>query len=295
MIPHLSWQWSRRKQINGQRDRRRGVLMSKFHEEFFRKGSAKHDELVILTIEKFENIFKNTIYPKIEANVLDRAYGGLDNKVWICSEENKPVWCNLKKKCAHTVRDDSEKPYCYRRPSYYKDSRAITCKYYGSTQNKDDWSQQNKSACLQTGALMVKLVEFKILRAETEKICKAKNGFIIGYADLLFKLQLEYIVHLKILEDWIWKNFSTYSLSIDIIAECKPELETWGGTLRQVKTYLDILSTDNNDPTYGLITTFTEVSPKVMEIIEKEDVFLVCLSPFTIDSLTQTTLLRPKV
>jgi len=115
---------------------------------------------------------------------------------------------------------------------------------------------------------------------ELEQLCKAANGFIIGYADIVVKFDVKLIWDIIIDGDsWIWKEFQTKKRTCLLIIECKPTLKTWAGPLRQLKTYMDILTRECRFFQYwGLISTFSEVSPEVESLLRNEHVFVKTLS-----------------
>lgn len=160
--------------------------MSKFHDEFFRKGSKEHDKLVEQTISSIKDIFKEIIFPNYKNKITD---------------------------------------------SY----------------------------------------ELKLIDVELEKICK--NGtFILGYVDI------QAIFHLKYLNEDCY-NISYY---IFVVIECKPDLSTWGGPLRQIKTYMDSIEHNGVSGFYpkivvGLFSTYDVVSDSIKELFKKENIFVATL------------------
>lgn len=113
-------------------------------------------------------------------------------------------------------------------------------------------------------------------KSETEKLCKS-GKFIIGFADIVFDFSLTFNENITIRKDWIWNDFKTHNHELRLVVEAKPHLESWGGPLRQIKTYMDILGPSHN-PTYGLISTFSKLDNDSKKILSQEKVFVVTFS-----------------
>jgi hypothetical protein len=105
---------------------------------------------------------------------------------------------------------------------------------------------------------------------ETEVLCKSRNDFIIGYADAVLT---------KMGSPTNWGRTSGER----IVFEIKPKIDSWGGPLRQIKTYMDILKIQHTPfqqdadryNTQGYIITYTELSDDVKNIFKKENVEII--------------------
>lgn len=127
----------------------------------------------------------------------------------------------------------------------------------------DNIEQVVKMVCEKKG------IESSFIRShvETEKICKARNGFIIGYIDVLGKFTFA-----------LWDE---ENINLNLVIDAKPELKSWGGPLRQIKTYMDVLRTDlfyTGGEIYGVFTTFSTISDRHRKILENEKVYVVTFS-----------------
>ncbi|MHC1602094.1 MAG: hypothetical protein ACXQS4_02565 [Methermicoccaceae archaeon] len=92
---------------------------------------------------------------------------------------------------------------------------------------------------------------------QTEVICRSgRNDFIVGYADL--------VLH--------YTPSSETAKCTTFIVECKPKLDSWGDTLRQLKTYMDLLRWRYETKQVGLITTYSAVDDAVRQILAHEGV-----------------------
>jgi len=115
---------------------------------------------------------------------------------------------------------------------------------------------------LQTIAARNEIVSFifdeGVVEYQTEVICKGRNGFIIGYADIVFQ-------YTPINED---------AKGVAFIVECKPTLNSWGDTLRQLKTYMDLLRFKLNMEQFGLIITYSTVDTETIGVLLHENVGL---------------------
>ena len=279
--------------------------MPKFHDEFFRKGSVDHDALVALTIEKSKEIF-DIIIPKT---------GLLSNgtsKIFLCNAENNiPLWCSLQGTRAHTIcascisfygsrwggnpsqlniREEAHKCTCFDFKKIPEEDlgKYINSLTYDTTKDNNKlffpdfivntadnlfidsiFPHSTTRNCEQKQSL-----HGFIPKVETEKICKSGN-FIVGYADVVFTFHFNIKTDLIISESWTWKNFSDIRKKLLVVVECKPVLKSWGGPLRQIKTYMDILRDDSDYLTRGIITTFSDVSEEYKKILAAENVFVV--------------------
>ena len=99
---------------------------------------------------------------------------------------------------------------------------------------------------------------------EIEVPCKI-DKFIVGYADLLFKIPVRYY------EGTYYEGITeTKTENIKLVVEVKPKLKSVTSAFRQIKTYKEILRAD-----YGAIATYSEIEKNFIEILENEDITVV--------------------
>ena len=252
--------------------------MPKFHDEFFRSGSSKHDELVSKIINEKERIMgelwlQRSWYNKFVSD---------DKEIYLCTQD-KPEWCVLESETAN--RDDiaecvvvdyrysDDEPERFRGRCKYCDIEVIKQKTIGI---KDHWyapSFKVKRKLVVCETFFEDKYHPNDIEYETEKICTSRpSTFIIGYIDILFKIRLQRTFNAKIRNGWIWNNYASNYKELKIVVDAKPELKDWGGPLRQIKTYMMSEGAD-----YGVIVTYSKVSDAHQEILAKENVFVITL------------------
>jgi len=106
---------------------------------------------------------------------------------------------------------------------------------------------------------------------ETEVLCKSVSGFIIGYADIVFTLQVR--------TSESPHDPLTY---VKYIIEVKPKINDFGAVLRQLKTYKSVLERAKSRyvgpitiPIRMIIVTTSSVPCDVIEYLAHEQVRLV--------------------
>ena len=99
---------------------------------------------------------------------------------------------------------------------------------------------------------------------EIEVPCMIGN-FIVGYADLLFKIPVVYFMS---------DEDHRRTVKLYVVVEVKPKLRSITSALRQVKTYKELLDAD-----YGIIATYSKIDGRFREILKNEDV-LVATFPY---------------
>ena len=224
--------------------------MPKFHDEFFRSGSSKHDELVSKIILEKEKIMGEIWLQRLFYNKFDDS----DRDIYVCRANNKPEWCNLDHDIAHSGIPNCNFSFNYR------------CKYCDADKYKSDKMKFETTKCKSTQTDNILIID-----TETEKICKS-GAFIIGYIDVMYIVQIERFWSVKISDGWGWEHFGKQERDIKIVLDAKPELKDWGGPLRQIKTYMDSERAD-----YGVIVTYSSVSDEHQEILAQENVFVITL------------------
>lgn len=101
---------------------------------------------------------------------------------------------------------------------------------------------------------------------ELEKLC-TRGNFIIGYIDIYYDLRWTTQSDLVVPEFGVWPGVEGATEDRRIIVECKPEVKTFQGVLRQIKTYMDVFP-----GSMGVIATYSELPSSVLEILLKENV-----------------------
>lgn len=277
--------------------------MPKFHEEFFRKTTSEHDQLVswafsnpmeiwnILKQKNFVNNFINSEIYKIY-NV-DEA-----QEIFICNS-NGPYCSNKGNVASVKTYECSECKYFQKEMfSFYglgeiliKNEKIFTEEVsdkgiiYSSKQYDLIFNFDNSLISVQIIPNQIKITRpleitqnINIDRIEIEEILKT-NNFIIGYADLVFTLSLSFSTSIKIKRDWVWNNYLRKEKcpeKIIIIIEAKPNLISWGGPLRQLKTYMDLKR--NEGYVFGVLLTYNQnFSQEHEKILEKENIVVITL------------------
>ncbi len=94
----------------------------------------------------------------------------------------------------------------------------------------------------------------------------SSGSFIIGYADIVFHYSEEYI-----LEDGKKVYMDNLDSYFKVVVEVKPEIKEIGSVLRQLKTYMNILS----DIDFGLIVTYSDIPQEKIDLLKGEDIFVI--------------------
>lgn len=250
--------------------------MSKFHDEFFRNGSPAHDKLMIKCLSS-AGIKKIRDEIDTYSEIL-HIYGG-KKTVMICSTGE-----NGEKSARNTTTERSlSKSYdgetcCSSRFSSYRES----CKY----------AIEKRCQLIERGILPIdKEVSKKIniseieVSKETEVIIK--NGtFIIGYADALLDLTYKGNVDFEIEPGWTWKNANEIDERVRILIEAKPKINSIGEVIRQIKTYRDIIKSNDarsgrDYKIFSVITTYSILSEEELEYLKNEDISVVVFEETT--------------
>ncbi|MCK9568703.1 hypothetical protein M0R72_07170 [Candidatus Pacearchaeota archaeon] len=235
--------------------------MSKFHEEFFKAGSPKHDKLMIKTLSE---------------DGIKRVLDAIDIDTVVYNDRKRQLYLNEK----YTVCERSDKTMTiysgwsdgYNReiPTIGYDNR---CNFYGCS---------CQSICTKT----IRQIEAKPTLEnisvkhsyETEVIARSGN-FIIGYADAIIRSLYsgDVCVDLGYSKPYVKGQFE---LQADTLIEAKPELNSIGDVLRQLKTYNSLLrrTLPNRSviiPMRMVITTYTELDKDSLDYLEHEGVKVV--------------------
>ena len=113
---------------------------------------------------------------------------------------------------------------------------------------------------------------YELIDYETEVLCK-NGGFIIGYADFVVTHSFKTTISASYLEHKFKRTFTSTSRTL---VEVKPKLNDVGAVLRQLKTYHNILSR-NDDNLSMCIVSGEKVQPHIMKLLEHEKVKVVTL------------------
>lgn len=253
--------------------------MKKFHDEFFKKGSAEHDKLVlkcasregkhtiIKTIEKAFPNFRATAYSSTFA-VFPPPVGATikKEKIWIC--KSNPF-------CRETSLAHREHPVCAEK-IIYTENWNKKCEYFVKEKAPPP---ANKISELEPNGKFIEaplIVQDsqKSINCETEVICKTKTGFILGYADILLTVSGHYSILADLSEEtegWQWKDFRSIAWpETRILVEVKPKISEWGSILRQVKTYMDCLNVK-----LATVATYSELDARAIELLKQERIAVV--------------------
>lgn len=222
--------------------------MPTFHDEFFRSTTSYHDQLVVDTINQLDQIIE-IFFKRYETqeqvtvtHCIDRKYCGEKGETLL--EES--IKCS---ECPHC--QESHDGYFLAPPSFQPRSEQV---------------EANK----------IRSVRDISTKVETEKIySNQSSGFIIGYADIVVKVNAKQDT---IFETETIKWVSDQEILFYVIIDAKPRLESWGGPLRQVKTYMRHEKNLHSMPVYGVITTYSSINEAHRKIVEQEKVSIITLS-----------------
>lgn len=221
--------------------------MPKFHDEFFRSTTSQHDQLVVDTIqcidqivEKYTDKFAGEGRSVPVFKCLDRKYCGQPDALL-----ERVSRCS---ECMYVQKEDYG--YILAPPSY-------------------------QPATEKVNAVRTTTIVDTSTQVETEKIyANPLNGFIIGYADIVVQIRVDLRVELVADQvTWCIDEENVFYIIID----AKPSLRSWGGPLRQVKTYMRLQKEAQNAPVYGLITTYSKINKTHLSIIEEEQVTILTM------------------
>ena len=223
-----------------------GGCLPKFHDEFFRGTTSKHDQLVVDTINQVDKLII-LIASRGEETETVNTYGCLDRR--FCTQREvileHPLRCS---ECSHVKTGNQGYSIA---PRNFKPETRIT--------------QAKKTT-------QIKPYKKTIV---TEKIySNQQSGFIIGYADIVVKIQATKTVTLE-----------TSTKKVDreedhlfyLVIDAKPTLQSWGGPLRQVKTYMRLEKQAHHLPVHGIITTYSTINETHRQVIEQENVTIVTI------------------
>lgn len=148
----------------------------------------------------------------------------------------------------------------------------------------------------------VDIVSKTVKGYETEAIVKGRNGFILGYADLIIYLEFgigirsgQTIEDLKQRYGDYFYNGCKDEISSPIqgfvVVEIKPTLDDIGAVIRQIKTYADSYNVDSNreDPRFRgvyksqpcvgkCVVTQSKISNQVKKFLAHEGIDILALS-----------------
>lgn len=217
--------------------------MAKFQDEFFNKGSPEHDKLMIKTVSKtgMARILEGRAAPLDKLKALYAEELRLDEKeddsLRACIEEGKV------KNIYHKVAGER----C--------GGRCAGC-------------YSDKSNC-QEKVVVVDVVATETATYETEVIMKSRD-FIVGYADAVIKVV---VTGHKVVKTSVG-NFRVSERSIEsaTIVEAKPDLNSIGEVLRQLKTYQSLLPTKTDTPAEMVLTTYSDLDQDEIDFLAHEKI-----------------------
>ena len=147
----------------------------------------------------------------------------------------------------------------------------------------------------------IDIVSQKAKGYETEAIVKGRNGFILGYADLIIYLEFEIGLRTGHTLDDLKQKYGEYfynscikELSSPVfgfvVVEVKPKLDDVGAVIRQIKTYADSYHANSNreDPRFRgvylpqpcvgkCIVTQSTTSEQVKKFLAHEEIGILTL------------------
>ncbi len=238
--------------------------MPKFHDEFFKKGSSEHDNLIYKILQNPKQIFKKYVETRSKDDT---------ELVCVCDHSQKPKFCNsigdiawmAPPKCGNLYKNNKEEI-----------SAINKCKHLDANNFIEEVSDfENDINPVYDIIASPRIYKRKIIQmdSETEKICKSGNSFIIGYADIVFTFVYSFTIDLQIRDGFIWKNWKEDDwIDLTIVVDAKPELKSWGGPLRQIKTYMDCLRAD-----YGFLVSYDSIPEEHKKILKKERVGIITI------------------
>jgi len=231
--------------------------MPKFHDEFFRGTTSQHDQLVVDTIQSIDQIVKR---------YTDKLCEG--------------------KACVQVFRCTNRK-FCGESDALLKEeTKCNNCEYvkygsYGYSLAPPSFQSETESV---NAVRTRKIVDTSTI-VETEKIyANQVNGFIIGYADIVVQVRVDLLTELATKQSsWCIDEEKVFYIIID----AKPRLQSWGGPLRQVKTYMRLQQIEHDAPVYGIITTYSRINETHLKIIEQEQVSIITVPIQTMQNGSQ--------
>lgn len=252
--------------------------MPKFHKKFFRQTEGE-DELVIecLRDSGLEKIFKS-IESQLDGKVFPQYERGEKIKeinIWRCEcpfEEKNVYWRNHPKRCV-----GAKKTY---NGELKWDHISDSCEHFDMSPSVRDPESEDDVIEPKVEKLVgkvfsshsIKKTRDLIDRKEREILCKASNGFIIGYADLYFSCHYSPRKNIRVEDGSLWKNqLEAFSRDYDVVVEAKPEVKDTAAVLRQVKTYMDNLG-ERGRTIFGVIATYSDIDPEVVDTLNEENV-----------------------
>jgi hypothetical protein len=229
--------------------------MSKFHDEFFRRGSPVHDKLIIkcLSSAGIEKILKSVDFN----DALNKTFKQHPaDGVYVCTHADgrtchrngddtrpKTGMTHLYEDPLNKYRHTGDRRACNLEATCDK---AKSCKWLLTGQDVEYVS-------------IVKDYYATPIKSEYETEVIVKNGqFILGYSDAVISTTYNIKTDAHIDPEWTWKNYSEFSVIGRTIVEVKPKIDSIGDAIRQIKTYHDALyhkyPSDSVHPLMCLVT-----------------------------------------
>jgi hypothetical protein len=226
--------------------------MSKFHEEFFNRGSPEHDKLMIKCLSKdginkiIEDVGIHTTdnSPDKKTAVIRCKYGIHREFAGQYSSRVGPTsleYCNWER-CEHLVS-----PGWTCRGSITKEDAITTFEY----------SDRNISY-------------------ETEVIMRGdRSSFILGYADAIISIKetRAEVITLTAYPDDRYEMCNDDTVS-RILVEVKPTIPSMGDAIRQMKTYESLMSRYDGPPIKALVT-YDRPDNDAVEYLQNEGIKIV--------------------
>ena len=209
-------------------------MAKKFYEEFNKKTTPEHDQLVLQCTS--EEGLLTIIREVLKENWKRIGRESYRVTFYRCGE---PTWCTLQQLVMTNYFE------------YYNFSSCRECRFFNKKTNVGSGLFFPRPR--EEGVFYI-TIEYEVSSTEctsyeTEVICKTSSGFIIGYADLIAYYRVKgqrTAVSCHFEENY--PNIPCHVFggneiirNIAVLVEVKPELESLGTIIRQVKTYYDAL------------------------------------------------------
>lgn len=254
-------------------------MSSRFHKEFYKEASAKHDKLILSCITK-EGLKKialaiglNDIKRKFEQ---DGIFCG-KRAIYYCGR-NKIIQTEKNWGCASVKEEEVQ--YCehldrerlleqLRSERYYLPKEGLNetvksfLKYVGP-------SLKPYKVCFHTH---YKAVGYNA-KYNTEVLMKNGN-FIVGYADLIIRYGVKLRFEMATRPNIVIENYKPEKEEIierhHVLVEGKPNLSSFGAVIRQIKTYKECCKSKPK----LVIATYIKPEKEILEVFKNEGISVV--------------------
>jgi len=237
--------------------------LTRLHEQLHKESTPEEETLTLqmLSEEARQQLIRLLWLPRLSK--YKRVYVCQGDRSWCARAKgarlafrNPPECCG---ECDHFVWPEENESKC----------KSCSWKLYRSEYSLEKCTFKPSELHEVLGQLKLDKVEFS-WTYELEKIC-TRRDFIVGYADIYYKVLWQAHCSLEIEPGWVWPDFSVDKGNVTVIVECKPELKTFQGVLRQIKTYMSLF--EDKHP-LGVIATYSEVPVSIQQVLRNENVYV---------------------